>query len=213
MWFIFRLLCSSYYCFLDAVPSGSSDAHDPTSCLDRVLHATELIGKAFREGSLLFPVPLPDKAGVDRIVLERLLGLLREASDKHSAMLGSADRGGAKTGLCLMMAYHAEIKIEEVTKGLPDRYDDDKSIDQDEVLESVAGYATRVASMVNMKVYYKEHALPSNLNGDLSNDKDSDVDGSEEMDDGSHGEGGSGGHISSESLQDLEEKSTVDGIV
>ena len=87
-----------------------------------------------------------------------------------------------------------------MTKGLPDRYDDDKSIDQDEVLEFVAGYATRVASMVNTKLYYKEHALPSIPDGDSSINKDSDIDGSKEIDDGSHEEGGSDGHISSESF-------------
>ena len=68
--------------------------------------------------------------------------------------------------MCLMMAHHSEIKIREVTKGMPERYDDGRSIDKDEVLEFVAGYATRVASMVNTKVYYKEHALPSNPDGD-----------------------------------------------
>ena len=44
---------------------------------DRVLCFGELIGEALRDRSLLFPVSLPAKAGVDRIVLERLSGLLK----------------------------------------------------------------------------------------------------------------------------------------
>ena len=94
---------------------------------------------------------LAAKEDVDRIVLERLSGLLREASDKYNAMLVLTARGGAKTVLCLMMAYQHEIKIWEVTKCMPERYNDNRSIDQDEVLESVTGYATRVASMVNTR--------------------------------------------------------------
>ena len=143
---------------------------------------------------------LAAKADVDRILLQRLSGLLREASDKHNTMLGSAARDGAKTAICLMMAHHPEIKIREVTKCMPERYNDDRSIDQDEVLESFSGYTTCVASMVNTKVYYKEHALPSNPDGDSSKDEDNNIDGSEEIDDGSHEEVGSDGHISSESF-------------
>ena len=99
-----------------------------------------------------------------------------------------------------MMAHHPKIKIQEVRKGMLERYDDGRSIDQDEVLESVAGFAPHVASMVNTKVYYKEHALPSYPDGDSSNNKDNGVDGSEEIDDSSHEEGGSDGQISNESL-------------
>ena len=59
------------------MPSDFSDVQDPTPCLDRVLRVGELIGEVLRDESLLFPVSLPAKEGVDRIVLERLTGLLK----------------------------------------------------------------------------------------------------------------------------------------
>ena len=57
------------------------------------------------------------------------------------------------------------------------------------MLESVAGYTTLIASIVNMWVYYKEHAIPSNLDGELLDNGDSAVYGNDGADDGSHEDG------------------------
>ena len=67
----------------------------------------------------------------------------------------------AKTALGLVMAHHPEIRLQLVTEAMPTNYRDATEIDLREVLVSVSGYATRVASMVNTLVYYKEHDLPT----------------------------------------------------
>ena len=54
------------------------------------------------------------------------------------------------------------------------------------MLESVAGYTTLIASIVNMWVYYKEHAIPSNPDGESSDNRDIAVYGNDGADDGSH---------------------------
>ena len=74
-----------------------------------------------------------------------LHGLLKEAIDRHDDVLRSAARGGAKTALALMLAHHLEVKLGDVTKGMPRRYEDRARIESSKLLAAMSGYATRVA--------------------------------------------------------------------
>lgn len=195
------------------VPSGFSDDDDPIPHLRRVQRVGELIVETLREGRSLLSMFLPDKAESDRVGLERLPGLLREASDKYDDMLKSAARGGAKTAMGLMMAHRPDTKIWRVTEGMPETYKNGKPINRSEVLEFVAGYATRVAGMVNTRVYFKEHAIPSNPDGDSSDDEDSAVGKDDETGDNRHEDGDGDNQMSSENLQDAGSESAGDDTI
>ena len=58
------------------------------------------------------------------------------------------------------MDHHPEVDIRGMTKFMPAEDSDGKGINQNELLDCVARYATRVADMVNIEVYYKRHVVP-----------------------------------------------------
>lgn len=126
----------------------------------------------------------------ERTHLEAIPDLFRRAIAKHEYDLRSAARGGAKTVLGLMMAHHPEVDIWHVTRCMPETYEDGSVINPGQVLESVSGYATRVARMVDTKVYYKEYEVPRGPNressdvGDDDREENGEAEASEAMNEG-----------------------------
>ena len=106
---------------------------------------------------------------------------MKEAVGRHDDVLRSAARGGAKTALAFVLAHHPEVKLGDVTKAIPRRYEDGTRMDSSKLLAAVSGYATRVAAMVNTSVYYKEHTISGTPTGETSHaeDDDSDYNGSD----------------------------------
>ena len=86
--------------------------------------------------------------------------MLEQATKLHKSSLKSAAWGGAKTALGLFMAHYPEVEIGVVTEGMSSTYEDGNEVQPSAVLNSVAGYATRVADMVDMTVFYRCHPVP-----------------------------------------------------
>src|SRR5664279_3043082 len=113
-------------------------------------------------------------------VLTPLQALPQEAIER----LRSAARGGAKTDLGLVMGHHPEMKICRVTKCMPVKYDNGKKIVPKEVFKSVSGYASHVADMVDLSMFFHRvelHARPADASDDeyleqtAASDEDSDA--------------------------------------
>ena len=85
--------------------------------------------------------------------------MLEQPTKLHKSSLKSAARGGAKTALGLFMAHYPEAEIEVVTERMPSTYEDDSEVEPAIVLDSVAGYATRVADMVDTSIFYRRHPV------------------------------------------------------
>ena len=68
---------------------------------------------------------------------------------------------GKKTALGLVMPHHPKIRLQHVTEDMSTNYREGTEKDLHEVLVSVSGYATRVTSMGNTLVFYKEHDMPA----------------------------------------------------
>ena len=96
----------------------------------------------------------------DRMDFSALHDLMREAPIRHKDIFRSAARGGAKTMLGLVVAHHPEICLWRVTEATTKTCDDGIEIVPRKVFASVSGYATRVASMVDTSVYYREYEVP-----------------------------------------------------
>ena len=139
-------------------PANLGDANATTPRLDRILKLGEITtrlagaGKAF--AAKFFP-------GVgDPVDVEALPELLEKATQRHDDKLRSAARGGAKVALALTAAWYPDADIRQLTEFMPTEDDNDQPIDVAQVLASVQGYATRVANMVDIRKFYKEHPDP-----------------------------------------------------
>ena len=86
--------------------------------------------------------------------------LLRKAANEREGILRSAARGAAKVALSLCKAWYPEADMHQVTEFMPTMDENGDAIDSKTVMASVAGYATRVANMVDLRVFYKEHPDP-----------------------------------------------------
>ena len=92
--------------------------------------------------------------------LETLPEALERATQRHDDALRSAARGGAKVALALTAAWYPDADIRQLTEFMPTEDGNDQPIDVAQVLSSVQGYATRVANMVDIRKFYKEHPDP-----------------------------------------------------
>ena len=57
-------------------------------------------------------------------------------------------------------AWYPEADIHQVTEYFPTEDENSQAIVMQDVLRSVRGYATRVANMVDIRKFYKEHPDP-----------------------------------------------------
>ena len=62
--------------------------------------------------------------------------------------------------LALTAAWYPEADIRQITEYMPTVDDNDQPIVLSNVLAVVQGYATRVANMVDIRKFYKEHPDP-----------------------------------------------------
>jgi hypothetical protein len=83
----------------------------------------------------------------------QLRGLSIELEDR----MQSAARGGAKYALGMVKAWHPEMRIHrvtrsmpQVTRSMPECDEHGKALDEQAILKSVRGYATRVAKHVDL---------------------------------------------------------------
>ena len=131
---------------------------DNSPRLARILKIGELItdivsaGRAF--AAKFYPSEGSDPVGLDA------MPDLRKAADEREGILRSAARGAAKVALSLCKAWYPEADMHQVSEFMPTMDENGDAIDSKTVMASVAGYATRVANMVDLRVFYKEHPDP-----------------------------------------------------
>ena len=113
----------------------------------------ELMSKVFAAGKGVVTnfFPTYDKT-INNFV--DLLTPLKTLPQEAIERLRSAARGGAKSALGLVMAHHPEMKIWRVTKCMPAKYDNGQKIIPRDVFKSVAGYASHVADMVDLSIFF-----------------------------------------------------------
>jgi hypothetical protein len=67
----------------------------------------------------------------------------------------SSARGAAAMSLAMCLAHHPEMNLEQVTAGVP------PSADVNALLDSVAGYDTRIARRIRHNEFYDKAVLPA----------------------------------------------------
>ena len=174
-----------------AAPANLSDAEDNSPRLARILKVGEIITNIKSAGQAFAAKFYPSETS-DPVVVDAVPELLRKTADEREGILRSAARGAAKVALALCKAWYTEADMHQVTEFMPTEDENGDAIDSKEVMASVAGYATRVANMVDLRVFYKEHPDPHLAAGEASSVAGVDTTGGEgEAEQGSPKDGGS----------------------
>ena len=139
----------------DAVPAGLGDDKVVSPRLDRLARLGELIAETLAASKRFAAKFFTSSGSQEPTEFSDVPAILAQANKLHKSSLKSAARGGAKTALGLFMA-----EIEAVTEGMPSTYEDGSEVEPVAVLNSVAGYATRVADMVDTSIFYRRHPVP-----------------------------------------------------
>ena len=143
-------------------PAGFVHDLSAENRLDRILEVGELIPKILSSGKKLVekffpgnPESLTDLAG--------LAAELDEATSFFDEQLRSSAHGGTKTVLHLMMAHYPETEAWRIASGFPLEKEDGTPLDDQDrrkILQSVSGYASKVATMVSLTTIFKEVSCP-----------------------------------------------------
>ena len=154
-------LSQTYGFIFDAVPAGLGDDKVVSPRLDRLARLGELITQTLAASKRFAAKFFTSSGSQEPTEFIDVPAILEQATKLHKSSLKSAARGGAKTALGLFMAHYPEAEIEAVTEGMPSTYEDGSEVEPAVVLDSVAGYATRVADMVDTSIFYRRHLLPA----------------------------------------------------
>ena len=158
-----RLYQSLNVVIMLAAPAALDVDGGSVLCRRDIVCLGELNTDMFEYSERLSSMFCPPKTTNGCTRLEVILRLLQRAivqQEQHEDGLRPAARGGAKIALELLMAHHLEVDIGGMTEFMPVEDSEGKGIDQNELLDCVAGYATQVADMVNVEAYYKRHDVP-----------------------------------------------------
>ena len=135
-----------------AVPAGLGDDKVVSPRLDRLARLGELITETLAASKRFAAKFFISSGSQEPTEFSDVPAILDQATKLHKSSLKSAARGGAKTALGVFMAHYPEAEIEDVTEGM---------VEPAAVLDSVAGYATRVADMVDTSIFYRRHPVPA----------------------------------------------------
>lgn len=141
------------------MPAGLGDDLATTPRLARILKIGEIVNQIVGAGKTFAAKFYPGEDG-DPVIFDALPELLEKATAEHDNTLRSAARGGAKLALAMTAAWYPEADIHQVTEYFPTEDENNQAIVMQDVLRSVRGYATRVANMVDIRKFYKEHPDP-----------------------------------------------------
>ena len=115
----------------------------------------------------LFPEKDPEK-----VVVEEIPELMREATKTQEGRLRSAVRGGARTVLALMLAHYRTAKPARLASGMPSTTSAEESA---RLFTDVSGYATRIAEMVKVETHFEAvlcPEIPDRFSDEESSDED-----------------------------------------
>jgi len=141
------------------VPAGFDDQSDTAPRPSRLRQIGILMERAVKAGQTLAAKMFPS-ARNDPIDLESLPVLLEKTGQEYERNMRSSARGGAKKALALTKAWYPDADIHQLTEFMPTEDEDGQAIDQMQLQAAVRGYATRVANMVDLGIFYKEHPDP-----------------------------------------------------
>jgi hypothetical protein len=142
-----------------AVPARFGDDVDASPRLARILKLGEVVTRLAGLGQAFAAKTFPGEDS-DPVDIETLPDLLEKAISSHDEQLRSAARGGAKIALALTKAWYPEADIRQLTEYMPSEDENGEAIELPQVLAAVQGYATRVANMVDIRKFFKEHPDP-----------------------------------------------------
>ena len=149
------------------MPTNLGDNTDASPRLARILQLGETLTKLAGLGQAFTDKVFPGE-GSDPVDVEALPELLEKATAVHDDQLRSAARGAAKVALALITAWYPDADIWQDTEFMPTEDEHGQPIVLSQVLADVQGYATRVANMVDIRRFYKEHPDPHVEGGDPS---------------------------------------------
>ena len=89
-----------------------------------------------------------------------LPAILNDIADKDEERLRSAVRSGAQYTLGVVMAHYPEAKPDRITAGFPMFDRNDLAIDEHKILDSVSGYASKLAKAVTIHSTFPETQCP-----------------------------------------------------
>ena len=104
----------------------------------------------------------------DPVDLDQMASMLTRASEEHDNVLRSAARGGVKVALAMLWAWYPEINMHTATEYMPEADEQGHAIDKRALISSVSGYASRLAGMVNIRVFPKAYPDPHAEQGETS---------------------------------------------
>ena len=154
-------------CFSSSVaPANLGDADDSSSRLDQILRMGEIISATATAAKAFAAKFFPGNS--DPIDLDQTASILTRATKEHDNVLRSAARGGVKVALAMLCAWYLEINMHMATEYMPVEDEHGNAINPKEFMASVSGYATRLANLVNIGVFYKAYPDPHAKQGETS---------------------------------------------
>ena len=115
----------------------------------------------------------------DPFDLDQTASMLSRATEEHDNVLRSAACGGVKVALAMLWAWYLEINMHMATEYMPVEDEHGNAINPKELMASVYGYATRLANLVNLGIFYKAHPDPHTKQVEAS--ASANVEGDEEL--------------------------------
>ena len=128
--------------------------------MGEIISATAAAAKMF--AAKFFP------GNSDPVDLDQTASMLTRAAKEHDNVLQSAARGGVKIALAMLWAWYPEINMHMATEYMPEEDEQGNAINPKELMSSVSGYATRLANLVNIGVFYKAYPDPHTEQGEAS---------------------------------------------
>jgi hypothetical protein len=113
----------------------------------------------------IFPKQLPQVTNTSN-----LLPLLQNCVPEVVERLRSAARGGAKLALGLVRGHYPEVNMWRVIKCFPAKDRDGNELVKEKVYASVSGFASAVAEMVDLSIFFSKRPVPPRPD-DVSDDE------------------------------------------
>ena len=135
------------------------DAEGSSSRLERILQVGEIISATATTAKTFAAKFFPGNS--DPIDLDQTASMLTRATEEHDNVLLSATRGGVKVALAMLWAWYPDINMHMDMEYMLVEDENGNAINPKEFMASVSGYATRLANLVNIGVFYKAHPDPT----------------------------------------------------
>ena len=147
-------------------PANLSNAEGSSSRLERILQVGEIISATATTAKGFAAKFFPGNS--DPVDLDQTTSMLNQAAEEHDNVLRSAACGGVKIALAMLWAWYPDINMHMATDYMPVEDENGNAINPQELMASVSGYATRIATLVNIGIFYKAHPDPHAEQGETS---------------------------------------------